>query len=298
MKRKRIGHARGAKECASRMLCLSFFVCLILSVPFSNVQGQEPVLQETTSPDSLPSAVLLVQENRAVPPAPAPAKPADEYGDVTPEEVESAGAKEAHIADPIEPWNRAMYHVNDKLYFWVLKPVAQGYKAVVPEEFRGLFSNFYYNIKSPIRIVNNLLQGEPGYAGKELARFVINSTVGVGGLRDCAGECFGIKGREADFGQTLGKYGVGFGFYLVWPVLGPSSPRDTVGFVGDWALRPTTYLSSSFFDPVTMGLYVHEAVNKTSFHIGDYETLKAAAIDPYIAIRDAYVQNRIEALKR
>ena len=231
-------------------------------------------------------------------PAAAPAKPSDEYGNVTSEEVEATAAKGTQIADPIEPWNRAMYHFNDKFYFWLLKPVTRGYKAAVPEDFRGLFSNFYRNLKAPIRIVNNMLQGEPGYAGKELARLVINSTIGVGGLRDCAGECFGIKGRDADFGQTLGKYGVGFGFYIVWPILGPSCPRDTVGFVGDWLLRPATYLSSNFFDPVSIGLYAHEAVNTTSFHLGDYEAIKAAAIDPYVAIRDGYVQHRTEELKR
>ena len=163
-------------------------------------------------------------------PAVAKEKPSDEYGNVTAEET---GAEGPHIADPVEPWNRAMYHFNDKLYFWVLKPVTKVYKAGVPEGFRGLMSNFYRNIKAPVRIVNNMLQGKPKYAGLELSRFLINSTVGVGGLRDCATDCFGINGRDADFGQTLGKYGVGFGFYIVWPFLGPSSPRDTVGWAAD-----------------------------------------------------------------
>jgi phospholipid-binding lipoprotein MlaA len=222
-------------------------------------------------------------------------KESNEYGNVTEEE---AGAAEGPtIADPIEPWNRAMYHFNDKLYFWLLKPVAKGYKAVVPEGFRGLFSNFYKNLKAPIRIVNNFLQGKPGPAGRELARFLINSTVGVGGLRDCAGECFGIEGRDADFGQTLGKYGVGFGFYIVWPVLGPSSPRDTVGFLADYTLTPTSYVGSGTFNAERTGLRAHEEINYTSFHLGDYEALKSAAIDPYVAIRDAYVQHRRKAVQ-
>jgi phospholipid-binding lipoprotein MlaA len=191
-----------------------------------------------------------------------------------------------------------MYHFNDKMYFWLLKPVTRGYKYAVPEDFRGLFSNFYENLKAPIRIVNNMLQGKAGYAGKELARFLINSTIGVGGLRDCAKECFGVTGRQAEFGQTLGKYGVGFGFYIVWPILGPSCPRDTVGFVGDWLLRPTTYLSSNWFDPLTIGLYAHETVNTTSFHLGDYEAIKAVAVDPYVAIRDGYAQRRAEQLRQ
>lgn len=222
-------------------------------------------------------------------------KPSDEYGNVTEEE---AGGEELRIADPIEPWNRAMYHVNDKLYFWLFKPVAKGYRYVVPEDVRGIFSNFYENLKAPIRIVNNFLQGKPQYAGLEFTKFLINSTIGVGGLRDCAKECFGINGRDADFGQTLGKYGVGFGFYIVWPILGPSSPRDTVGLVGDRMLTPTTYVSSGWMTPESTGLTIHEKINYTSFHIGDYEAIKGAAIDPYVAMRDAYIQYRKKALER
>jgi phospholipid-binding lipoprotein MlaA len=229
-------------------------------------------------------------------PAATASRPSDEYGNVTEEEV--GDGEELRIADPIEPWNRAMHHVNDKLYFWLFKPAAKGYRYVVPEDVRGLFSNFYENLKAPIRIVNNILQGKPEYAAIELGKFLINSTVGVGGLRDCATECFGINGRYADFGQTLGKYGVGFGFYVVWPLLGPSSPRDTVGWMGDWLLRPQSYVSSEWISPESVGLYAHEKVNYTSFHLGDYEAIKGAAIDPYIAMRDAYVQFRKKLIER
>jgi len=222
-------------------------------------------------------------------------KASDQYGNVTEEEAGGVGPR---IADPLESWNRAMYHVNDKLYFWLLKPAAKGYKYVLPESVRGAIGNFYENIKAPIRIVNNFLQGKPRYAALELARFFINSTMGVGGLSECATTCFGIAGRDTGFGQTLGTYGVGFGFYIVWPVLGPSSPRDTVGWVADLALTPTTYVSSQWISPETVGLYVLDKVNYTSFHLGDYEALKAAAIDPYVAMRDAYVQNRKKALEQ
>jgi len=270
---------------------------LVLAVGFPAVHGQDAT-PDAGAPPQISVPILSLAQEGASTPTSGPTKPSDEYGNVTQEEAEAASEKKASIADPIEPWNRAMYHFNDKMYFWLLKPVARGYKYAVPEDFRGLFSNFYENLKAPIRIVNNMLQGEPGYAGKELARFLINSTIGVGGLRDCAKECFGVTGRQADFGQTLGKYGVGFGFYIVWPVLGPSCPRDTVGFVGDWLLRPTTYLSSNWFDPVTVGLYAHQAVNTTSFHLGDYEAIKAAAVDPYVAIRDGYLQHRTEQMKQ
>ncbi len=227
--------------------------------------------------------------------AAAQEKQSDEYGDVTEEAV--ASAEGPTIADPIEPWNRAMYHFNDKFYFWLLKPVAQGYKYAIPETFRIIFSNFYENILMPIRFVNNLLQGKPDDAGRELARFVINSTVGVAGFRDCAKDCFGIESRKADLCQTLGKYGIGSGFYIVWPILGPSSVRDTFGWVGDHFLKPATYLSPDLLDPGTIAVTAHEKVNYFSFRIGDYETLKGAAIDPYIAIRDAYIQYRKRSIE-
>jgi phospholipid-binding lipoprotein MlaA len=256
------------------------------------------------SPDPNSSAVINVpavekqsEETGSVTTATAEKSSDDEYGNVTEEE---AGVGEVmRIADPVEPFNRAMHHFNDKVYFWVWKPVAHGYKYVVPEGLRGLFSNFYENIKAPIRIVNNLLQGKPRFAAIELAKLFINSTIGVGGLRDCAKECFGINGRYADFGQTLGKYGVGFGFYLVLPFLGPSSPRDGVGWLVDWTLRPTTYISTSeWFSPISVGLYVHEKINDTSFHLGEYEMIKEAAIDPYVAMRDIYVQYRMKLIER
>ncbi|MEN6466721.1 MAG: VacJ family lipoprotein, partial [Syntrophaceae bacterium] len=225
------------------------------------------------------------------------AKPSDEYGDVT--AAESGPAESSRqIADPIRPFNVAMYHFNDKLYFYAWKPVSTGYKYVLPEEVRGLVSSFYENLKAPGRIINNLLQGKPAEAGVEFASFLINSTVGVGGLRNCAQECFGLRGRYADFGQTLGKYGVGFGFYLVLPFLGPSSVRDGIGFAVDWTMRPQTYLSPDFFSYESVGLFVHEKINSTSFHIGEYEALKEASIDPYVAMRDIYVQYRTNLIEK
>ncbi len=290
---------RGPGRDRRRICAMGWTACLVLlaglflcfsSMPAA-AAGQDLL---TGAAVDVAAAEKQAEEAGSIPPAPA-GKPSDEYGNVA---QDVGGGEESRIADPLEPWNRAMYHVNDKFYFWLLKPAAKGYKYVVPEDFRGLFSNFYRNLKAPIRIVNNLLQGKPGYAGIEMAKFLINSTIGVGGLRDCATECFGINGRDADFGQTLGKYGVGFGFYVVWPVLGPSSPRDTIGWIGDWFLRPQSYVSSAWISPESVGLYVHEKVNDTSFHIGDYEAIKGAAIDPYVAMRDAYVQYRRKLIEQ
>jgi phospholipid-binding lipoprotein MlaA len=204
----------------------------------------------------------------------------------------------ARIADPLQPWNRIWYHFNDKAYFWMFKPMAQGYRVVVPEGFRISFSNVYTNATAPVRIFNSLFQLKINYFFTELGRFLINTTVGFVGMRDCANDCFGIKPHDEDFGQTLGHYGVGHGIYLVWPLLGPSSVRDTIGKGADSVLSFTGILSPVDLEvPVWAGLKTHEIVNDISLRIGDYERLKEAAIDPYIAIRDGYAQRRKKAVQ-
>ena len=211
--------------------------------------------------------------------------------------VEEGGEEvKAGIADPLEPFNRAMYHFNDKLYFWVLKPVAQGYRKIVPEVARVSVGNFFSNITFPVRFVNCLLQANFSGAARELGRFVINTLWGIGGLLDLASrEDINLPKQDEDFGQTLGVYGVGQGFYINWPILGPSSPRDTLGTVGDFFLHPFSYYTGPWLIP--WELRVYERVNDTSLRIGDYESLKEAAIDPYVAIRDAYVQYRLNKVK-
>jgi phospholipid-binding lipoprotein MlaA len=208
---------------------------------------------------------------------------------------EESAEKKLEIADPLEPFNRAMYHFNDKLYFWALKPVAQGYKKVVPEGARISISNFFSNIAFPIRFVNCLLQANFEGAASEFARFTVNTIWGVAGLFDPASSKeINLRKQDEDFGQSLGVYGLGQGFYINWPIFGPSSPRDTVGLIGDLFLHPLTYL-----DPweASAGTKAYDKVNETSLRIGDYESLKEAAIDPYVAIRDAYVQYRQKKVK-
>lgn len=208
----------------------------------------------------------------------------DEFEDEYLEEVKG-------IADPLEPFNRAMFVFNDKLYFWVLKPVATGYSAVVPEFARVGVSRFFTNLATPIRFVNSVLQLKFDKAGTELARFAINTTVGVLGFTDPARDRWDIYMHKEDFGQTLGRYGAGPGIFITWPVFGPSSLRDTVGLVGDFFLDPINYI---FAEDAYAGLAVraYERVNTTSLNIGVYEDLKADALDPYTFIRDAYHQHR------
>jgi len=183
-----------------------------------------------------------------------------------------------------------MFTFNDRLYFWVLKPVAEGYSAVVPEPARVSVGNFFSNLRAPIRFVNCVLQANLIGASTELFRFMLNSTIGLAGLFDPAGgEEIGLLRQDEDFGQTLGVYGVGQGFYIVWPFFGPSSPRDTVGMVGDFFSYPISYLDPWYAWTAVRG---YQAINDTSLQIGDYEAIKDAAIDPYVSIRNAYIQYR------
>lgn len=205
-----------------------------------------------------------------------------------------AEAGVVHVADPIEPFNRAMYHFNDKFYFWILKPVAQGYKFLVPTPLRTGVKNFFYNLITPVRMVNCILQGKFYSAGTEFTRFVINSTVGMLGFVDPAQNYPMLKAKEEDLGQTFGNYGIGNGFYIVWPFLGPSTLRDTVGMAGDLFLNPVNYVRPA---EAALGITAYDKVNTTSFYIGDYEAIKNASLDPYSAIRDAYIQNRKKKTK-
>jgi phospholipid-binding lipoprotein MlaA len=202
---------------------------------------------------------------------------------------EDAEEDVVYVADPLSPWNRAMFHFNDKLYFWLLKPLSRGYKAVIPTPVRSGVRNFFHNITMPIRMVSCLLQGKGRAASAELSRFLINSTVGVLGFGNPAKRWNELNPSEEDLGQTLGSYGIGNGFYIVWPFFGPSTIRDSIGMVGDWFLDPVSYVEST---ETYVELWTFENVNETSFKIGDYESLKEAAIDPYVALRNAYIQHR------
>ena len=214
---------------------------------------------------------------------------ADNNGNLA-DEAEVGEEKTATIADPLEPFNRAMFHFNDKLYFWVLNPVAQGYNKVVPEAPRVGVKHFFSNLRFPIRFVSCLFQADFSCMAAELGRFAVNTIWGVGGLLDPASsKQLDIPKKEADLGQTLGVYGLGQGFYIVWPILGPYSARDSIRIVGDYFLDPVSYITP-WYD--WLAVRAHEEVNDTSLRIGDYEFLKEAAIDPYIALRDAYVQYR------
>lgn len=198
------------------------------------------------------------------------------------------------VSDPLYYFNYAMYSFNDFMYHAALNPIASGYEAVTPTVFRKGVRNFFHNLLFPVRFVNNLLQGEIIDAGTEVEIFLINSTVGVLGLAQVAQEGLDIKTNDEDLGQTFGKWGMGEGCYLVLPFLGPSSLRDSIGLVGDSFLKPVNYVEPW---ELSLGLTAYDKVNTLTFHLGEYESLKKASLDPYVAIRDAYIQNRNSKIK-
>ncbi len=155
------------------------------------------------------------------------------------------------ISDPLEGWNRFWFKFNDVMLLHVIKPIYTGYTTVTPQPVRTGISNAFHNLQTPVRLVNCVLQGRFGEAWVEFGRFIVNTTAGFGGVFDVAKQSkplIPVDNRDADFGQTLGVWGVGEGIYLVWPIAGPSTVRDTVGMVGDWAASPLFWTS----DPVSL----------------------------------------------
>ena len=207
---------------------------------------------------------------------------------------EPAGRPAVKVPDPWEKMNRAFFRFNDRFYFWVLKPAARGYTKVAPQPFRVCVSRFFANVKFPIRFANNLLQGNFKRCGIETARFCINSTIGLAGFFDPAVE-WKLKTQLADFDQTLGYYRIPPGIYLDWPLLGPSSIRGTVGKVGDSMLSPWPYLDSL---AVSLAVPPYEILNSASLRLGDYESFKKATFDPYVALRNAYFENRRQMVEQ
>jgi len=203
---------------------------------------------------------------------------------------------EIKINDPLEPLNRVFFQFNDKLYTYVLKPTAKAWRFILPQPLRASLWSAFHNFLTPVRLVNDLLQGEFAASGVELSRFVLNTTVGVGGLGDPAQYVFHLQTSDEDLGQTLGHYGVGEGFYICWPFLGPSNLRDTVGMAGDSFLDPVTYMTSSDWKAL-LAVHAVRKVNYISLNIGEYEQFKEAAFDPYTAMKEFYTKNRRQKIK-
>ena len=191
--------------------------------------------------------------------------------------------------DPLEGYNRAMFGFNDGLDKAIIKPVASGYKKVMPEIARTGVSNFFSNLRDIWIGVNNVLQGKVGAGASDFGRFAINTTVGALGLIDVASNA-GLEKHNEDFGQTLGRWGVGSGAYVVLPILGPSDVRDGLSlFLVDWHGDPLWYVRNVPTRYELMGLRLVD----TRANLLDVSRLaEEAALDNYAYIRDAYLQRR------
>jgi phospholipid-binding lipoprotein MlaA len=193
------------------------------------------------------------------------------------------------IADPIEPWNRMWFRFNDGFYYRIFRPMAKTYNRSVPKTLRRGFSNMFQNFKSPVPLINSLLQGDVRKAGKVVGRFGLNTVFGFAGYFDLADAHWGLTRPEEDSAQTLGRYGFGPGFYIVWPFLGPSTFRETVGLAADTVMVPRVFI---FQTDEWIAISAADYFNENSLHLGEYESFTRGAIEPYIALRDAYIQNR------
>ncbi len=193
-------------------------------------------------------------------------------------------------SDPRDPWermNRTTYRFNDALDRAIVKPVARGYRKVTPHFVQTGVSNFLDNLESPVVMVNDLLQGQFKAFASDTGRLLLNTTLGIGGLLDPA-TAAGLDKNDRDFGQTLGKWGLRTGPYLVIPFLGPSDIRDAAGKVGDVYSDPRHYIRNNW---VSWGLWGVGAVD-TRARLLDVEGAINGAYDPYAFIRNAYLQHR------
>ncbi len=273
---------------------------ILLLLPFSNIlagPGSETDKKERSEISGSERSILLAQTDTSVSETDAYSFDDDlMFDDEFMDDLEDFEESHVYIADPFEPVNRVFFHLNDKLYYWVLKPTARGYSTVVPEPARKGIRNFFKNLSFPVRFVNCLFQGKFEGAGIEVDRFLINSTIGLAGFMDIAANKFEMKEYDEDLGQTLGSYGIGHGFFINWPFLGASSVTNTIGSLGDSFLDPLYYADMK--TKYDIALWGFETVNDTSLRIGDYEALKKAALDPYVAYRNAIYQHWQSEIKK
>ncbi len=207
-----------------------------------------------------------------------------------------AHAQQATTRDPFEPFNRAMFSFNEVVDKYALEPIAKGYRAITPDEFREGVGNVLHNLRAPVIFANDVLQVEPKRAGTTVARFGINSTLGVVGIFDVA-STFGLEKHSEDFGQTLGVWGVPSGPYLVLPILGPSTIRDSSGALVDIAINPINYAQFEGDDAFRATRTTLTILNGRAAAIDAIQSMRDTSIDPYVSIRTTYVILRESAIR-
>jgi phospholipid-binding lipoprotein MlaA len=195
--------------------------------------------------------------------------------------------------DPLESWNRPIFAFNEGFDQYVLEPVATGWDFAAPEVVQTGVRNFFDNLSMPVTLVNDLLQAKPLAAAQDLGRILVNTTAGIGGLIDVA-TMIEIPENDEDFGQTLGRYGVPAGAYLVIPILGPSSLRDVWGYPADAAATPHVYFVPYW---VSYSLRAAKIVNLRAYYLEEVRENRKEAFDYYVFVRNAYLQNRRSRVK-
>jgi phospholipid-binding lipoprotein MlaA len=225
---------------------------------------------------------------------------------------DESGHAQVKDYDPLEPVNSAVFEFNYRLDKYVVKPAAKVYNFFIPPDVQQSFSNVFQNIRFVPRLFNNLFQAKFQGAGIELSRFLINSTLGVGGLFDPAKIMFELETPQEDLGQTLGTYGVGPGPFLMIPFLGPFTLRDGIGFIGDSFLDPFNWLVLPFIEiadaprlvqhdsTVTfarLGMVAGETVNLRALTLEKFQGVEEGTLDLYGAVRNAYLQQRLKAIQ-
>ena len=263
----------------------------------------------TVQPQGLSDAKPVVDQ--------APAQAPSAVQDTAPDELLDPFAKADEGAgeeyDPWEPFNTNIFEFNRQFDRFLLKPVAKGYNFVTPDWVQVGISNIFSNLRFAPRFFNNIFQGKMKGAGIEVGRFLVNSTLGGAGLVDVATD-MNLTTPEEDLGQTLGRYGVGPGPYLVLPLLPPFTVRDFTGFIGDIFLNPINWLVAPIIEVhnvpsviahknrmtttfVQLGVRVEEIVNERSRNLEKFQGVEEATLDLYTAVRNAYLQKRARAIR-
>ena len=213
----------------------------------------------------------------------------DEYDDEYEDDV-------VEINDPLHQLNRDIFWLNDGLYILIIRPAAKAYNTIIPIEIRTSVKNFFYNLRFPIRFVNCLLQAKTRKAGEEFVSFLLNTSVGFLGIGDVASTYENLPPSPEDLGQTLAVWGFGNGFFIMYPVLGPYTLRDSARFIDSYFLDPVSWLRYNKFGGystrTTLAITAYDKFNELSFEIDDIDALREAVFDPYVAVRDAYIEHR------
>lgn len=260
----------------------------------------------------LVSALLMASLAGASGSRAAEAEPGDAVGTVadpaSEEEEEEDEYAQPAVRDPLEKLNRSVFKFNDRLYRHVVRPVSRGYEIITPRALRRGLVSFFDNVRFPVRFAGCVLQGKFDRAAAETGKFVVNTTAGVGGFIKVSDRFQPLRVPDEDIGQALGAWGLPPGPFLVLPVLGPANPREMAGRVGDYIMTPTSWGRGSIIPEEWQvmnelsweGRLTISALDTISVFpdlISAYDTFNKAAVDPYVAFRNGFLQYR-EAMIR